>query len=84
MSIAQQLMPIYNTTVYKNKVNVALNVVKCLEFMKTPTGHKGGNIPQILRKVIKERVAFTDLTDISCLVPLQKLLLKEYLAFKLI
>ena len=25
MSIAQQLMPIYNTTVHKNKINVALN-----------------------------------------------------------
>ena len=33
MSIAQQLLPIYNTTVYKNKTNVALNVVNCL-------GHK--------------------------------------------
>ena len=39
MSIAQQLMPIYNTTVHKNKVNVALN---CWVFMKTPTDHKGG------------------------------------------
>ena len=28
MSIAQQLIPIYNTTVHKNKTNVALNVVK--------------------------------------------------------
>ena len=27
MSIAQQLMPIYNTTVYKNKVNVAFNLM---------------------------------------------------------
>ena len=31
MSITQQLTPIYNTTVHKNKriVSVALNVVKC-------------------------------------------------------
>ena len=31
MSIVQQLIPIYNTTVHKNKTNyVALNVVNCL------------------------------------------------------
>ena len=45
MSIAQQLMPIYNTTLHKNKTNVALNLmwltVCCYE---TPTGHKGGTI----------------------------------------
>ena len=29
MSIAQQLIPIYNTTVHKNKTIVALNVVNC-------------------------------------------------------
>ena len=28
MSIAQQLIPIYNTTVHKNKSNVALNAAK--------------------------------------------------------
>ena len=27
MSIAQQLMPIYNTTVHKNKIIVALNLM---------------------------------------------------------
>ena len=47
MSITQQLMPIYNTTVHKNKINVALNLmwltVGCYE---TPTGHKGG--PKLL------------------------------------
>ena len=44
MIIAQQIMPIYITTVHKNKINVALNLmwltVLCYE---TPTGHKGGN-----------------------------------------
>ena len=30
MSITQQLIPIYNITVQKNKTNVALNVVNCL------------------------------------------------------
>ena len=31
ISIAQQIMPIYNTTMHKNKINVALNlnVVNC-------------------------------------------------------
>ena len=29
MSIAQQLIPIYNTNVPKNKINVALNEVYC-------------------------------------------------------
>ena len=29
MSIAQQLIPIYNTTVYKNNVMIALNVTAC-------------------------------------------------------
>ena len=35
MSIAQQLIPIYNTTLYKNKTNVAINLmwltVECYE-----------------------------------------------------
>ena len=40
MSIVQQLIPFYNTTVHKNKSTVALN---CLwHKLKTPTGHKGG------------------------------------------
>ena len=30
MSITQQLIPIYNTTVHKNKSNVVLNVIKLL------------------------------------------------------
>ena len=30
MSIAQQLMPIYNITVSQNKINVAFNVTKLL------------------------------------------------------
>ena len=36
MSIPQQLIPIYNTTVHNNKSDVALNVDKLL---KTPTPH---------------------------------------------
>ena len=48
MSIGQQLMPIYNTTVHKNKLNIALNVVNCCVFMKTPTGHKGRGFNLIL------------------------------------
>ena len=43
MSIAQQQIPIYNTTVQKNKSYVALNVANCsCHKLKTPTGHKGG------------------------------------------
>ena len=44
MSITQQLIPIYNTIMYKNKINVALNLM-CLTWvsMKTPTGHKVWN-----------------------------------------
>ena len=34
MSITQQLMPIYNITVHKNKTNVALNVVKIVGAMR--------------------------------------------------
>ena len=30
MSITQELIPIYNTSVHKNKTKVSLNVVKCL------------------------------------------------------
>ena len=45
MSIAQELMPIYNTTVHKNKINVALNLmwltVGCYETSNRPQGqHK--------------------------------------------
>ena len=46
MGIAQQHMAIYNTTVHKNKINVALNLMWLVNywvFMKTPTGHKGGS-----------------------------------------
>ena len=45
MSIAQQLIPIYNTTVHKNKTNVALNVVSCLchNFTRA-TDHGGGDV----------------------------------------
>ena len=42
MSIAQQLMPIYNTTVHKNKINVALNLMRltvgCYETSNRPQG----------------------------------------------
>ena len=44
MSIAQQLIPFYNTTVHSNKTYVALNVVKLfviLSKLTTPTGHNG-------------------------------------------
>jgi len=34
MSSAQQLMLIYNNTVYKNKVYIAINVAKTFEDMK--------------------------------------------------
>ena len=34
MSITQQLMPIYNITVHKNKTNVALNVAKNVGAMR--------------------------------------------------
>ena len=44
MSIAQQLMPIYNTTVHKNKINVALNLmwltVGVYEDTNKPQGRK--------------------------------------------
>ena len=30
VSIEQQLIPIYNTTVHKNKTNVALNAAMCV------------------------------------------------------
>ena len=41
MSIAQQMIPIYNTTVHKINVNIALNVAYCW-FYVTPTCHYGG------------------------------------------
>ena len=44
MSIAQQLMPIYNPTVHKNKINVALYLMWLLVtfgVMRHPTGHMG-------------------------------------------
>ena len=42
MSIAQQLMPIYNTTVPKNRNAVALNVATSVPKLKTPTCQRAG------------------------------------------
>ena len=41
-SIAQQLIPIYNTTVHKNKGYVALNVVNCLCHKSNDTNRPQG------------------------------------------
>ena len=42
MSIAQKLMPIYNTIMHKNKINVALNLMRltvgCYETSNRPQG----------------------------------------------
>ena len=45
MSIAQQLMPIYNTTLHKNKITVALNManVPAISY-KTPNMPQGGRV----------------------------------------
>ena len=47
MSITQQLMPIYNTTMHKNKINVALNLkwltVGCYEASNRPQGRMSCN-----------------------------------------
>ena len=53
-SIAQQLMPIYNTTMHKIKINVALNLMwltaGCYETSNMPQGRstkvKDTNMPQ--------------------------------------
>ena len=43
MSIAQQLIPIYNTTVHKNKRDYCCPLFDCLcHKLTTPTGHEGG------------------------------------------
>ena len=40
MSIAQQLMPIYNIIVHKNKSNIALNIAKLLVLLDTNMPHR--------------------------------------------
>ena len=54
-SIEQQLIPIYNTTVHKNKSNVALNVDTSWCYGETPTLHKGGQESEDL---------FSDILDV--------------------
>jgi len=58
MSIAQQLMPIYNTTVHKNKLNVALNLmwltVVCLWKYQQATRTKTSQFDQINILLIKQ------------------------------
>ena len=51
MSIAQQLIPIYNTTVHKNKSTFAFNVDTCWCY-ETPTCHKGGTCSSIFTQFI--------------------------------
>ena len=41
LSITQQLIPIYNSTVHKNNSPFALNVVTCWCYVETPTCYKG-------------------------------------------
>ena len=41
MSIAQQLISIYNTTMHKNKINVALNLMWLTARVLRDTDHKG-------------------------------------------
>ena len=49
IGIAQQLISIYNTTMYKNMSYVALNMVKLFgSKLKTPTGHKDDPLLVIL------------------------------------
>ena len=43
VSVAQQLIPIHNTTVHKNKSIIAFNVANCWCF-ETPACHNGGKI----------------------------------------
>ena len=43
MSITQQLMPLYNITVHKNKINNVLHMLNC-SYSKTQTCHKDRNL----------------------------------------
>ena len=63
MSMAQQLMPIYNITVHKNWSIVALNVAKLLVLLDTnmPQGQKFTYDP--LEYILKEVVTEVDYVE---------------------